>query len=181
MSAFRVRHVESVVLWLWITPLGFPVVPDVNAIRMTSFAPWPAPGGGTAAQDVVDLAAPKIRPDLVRDRAQTLQGEEDIRELHPVRQLDRDDVSRADAERRESRRHPVDSRLELGIADAASTVDDRDPIGMRRGSGGQDRVERLGAPVPRLLIARDEIVREPGRELHGDASSLFIIRRGRRP
>ena len=49
MSVFKVRHVESVVLWLWITPFGFPVVPEVKAIRMTSFAPWPAPGGGTAA------------------------------------------------------------------------------------------------------------------------------------
>ena len=48
MSAFSVRHVESVVLWLWITPLGFPVVPEVNAIRMTSSAPWPASRRGTA-------------------------------------------------------------------------------------------------------------------------------------
>jgi hypothetical protein len=81
------------------------------------------------AQDAVDLAASKIRPDLVRDRAQTLQGKEHVRELDPVRQLDRDDVSRSDAECRESRRDPVDSGLELGIGDAAPTVDDRDPKG----------------------------------------------------
>jgi len=48
MSVFKVRHVESVVLWLWITPFGFPVVPEVKAIRMTSFARWPAPEGGAA-------------------------------------------------------------------------------------------------------------------------------------
>ena len=63
MSAFRVRQVESVVLWLWITPLGLPVVPDVNAIRMTSFAPWPAPGGGTAAAFSTS-ASRDTRPDV---------------------------------------------------------------------------------------------------------------------
>src|SRR5439155_22606844 len=130
------------------------------------------------AQDVVHLAAAEVGPDLVRDRTQPLQGEEDVGELHPVRQLDRDDVSRADAERLESCRHAVDPRLELAVGDAASAIDDRDPIGMRRGPSGQDRVEGLGAPVPRCLIARDQLVGQPGLDLHRDVStSVLIIRR----
>src|SRR5213593_44673 len=48
LSSFSVRQVDSVVLWLWITPLGLPVVPEVKAIRMTSLAPWPVPRGTTA-------------------------------------------------------------------------------------------------------------------------------------
>jgi len=34
----RIRHAGSVVLKLCMTPLGLPVVPDVNAMRMTSLA-----------------------------------------------------------------------------------------------------------------------------------------------
>src|SRR5213594_4748826 len=86
MSAFRVRHVESVVLWLWITPLGLPVVPEVKAIRMTSFARWPAPGGAAApafstmlSSDTSPGAAPPVAG---LPRTQTaLRSEEHTSEL----------------------------------------------------------------------------------------------------
>src|SRR5262249_4093547 len=109
------------------------------------------------SQDVVDLAAAKVGPDLVRDRAEPLEREEDVRELHPVRKLDRDDVARADPERREARGHTVDPRPELRVGDPAPAVDDRDAVWMGRGARGQDRVKGLGAPVPGLLVARDEV------------------------
>src|SRR5438477_471388 len=97
MSVFSVRQVESVVLWLWITPLGLPVVPDVKAIRITSFAPCWVLGGATAL-----------------------------------------------------------------------AVDDGHAIGMGRGAAGEDRVERLGAPVSGLLVPLDELVAEPCLEAHAD-------------
>ena len=55
------RHAASVVLWLCITPLGLPVVPDVNAIRITVSASMVAgtkPAGGPLA------AATSSRPTM---------------------------------------------------------------------------------------------------------------------
>ena len=133
------RQAGRVVLKLCVTPLGLPVVPEVKAMRMTSFAPmgWGTRGGqrtgvseypvqrghigivtasedanglevgkarpqlanhryiveapecrradkGSAlgkAQDVLYLPAPEVGTDLVGDRSDPFQREEDVGEL----------------------------------------------------------------------------------------------------
>ena len=120
------------------------------------------------AQDVVDLAAPEVGSDLVRHRAQALQGEEHVCELGPVRELDRDHVAPPDVEGAEPGCDAVDASPELSVRDLAPAVDDRHAIGMGRGAAGEDRVERLGAPVSGLLVPLDELVAEPCLEAHAD-------------
>src|SRR5262249_22680977 len=83
--------------------------------------------------DVLDLAAPEVRPDLVGHRPETLEREEHIRELHLVRKLDGHHVARSDAERAELCGHPIHAHLELGIGDTATAVHERLARGMLSG------------------------------------------------
>ena len=50
------------------------------------------------AQNVIELAHPEVRVDLVGDRADQLEGEEGDRKGNAVRQLDGDDVAAVDAD-----------------------------------------------------------------------------------
>ena len=85
-------------------------------------------------QDVLHLADAEVRTDLVRDAAETLEGKEDVRELGPVRQLDRHHVAGADTESREAGSDAIDAALELGVRHPSLAVDDRDAVGVRRGA-----------------------------------------------
>src|SRR5437899_12321856 len=59
------------------------------------------------ANDVFDLTDAEVRPDLVCDGPEVFRREKDERELRPVRQLNGDDISGADAEGAPVRRHPI--------------------------------------------------------------------------
>src|SRR2546425_1001326 len=59
------------------------------------------------ANDVFDLTDAEVRPDLVCDGPEVFRREKDERELRPVRQLNGDDISGADAEGAQVRGHPI--------------------------------------------------------------------------
>ena len=68
------------------------------------------------AQHEAQLALAEDRHQRIGDRADAVAGEEQRRELPPVRQLERDHVALADAALEEPRRDLVDPLAELGIA-----------------------------------------------------------------
>src|SRR5262249_40164869 len=128
------------------------------------------------ADDVLDLAAPEVRPDLVGYRSHPLAGEEDVAELRPVGELDRHHIPCADARRLEASGHAVDPLAQLGVRDPSTAIDEDHPVRLRLRLPGQDLVEGLGLPVagpgPALGESRDE----PGLERHrantGSTSSV---------
>ena len=104
--------------------------------------------------DVFDLAAAEVDADRHRHRAEALEGEEDERELDPVRQLDGDDIALTDAERAQPRRHAVDAVGEFAVGQPALAVGQRLAVRRLAHPARQHRGESLVAPQAGAAPAR---------------------------
>src|SRR6266850_2938048 len=93
------------------------------------------------AHDVLDLTATEVRADLVGDGADALAGEEHVRELDPVRQLDGDDVAGTQAQALQRRRGAVHARQQLAVGHAVAMIHERLAVGMGRGAAGEEVVK----------------------------------------
>ena len=118
------------------------------------------------AQDVLHLAAAEVRPDLVCHCTDPLAGEEDIRELHPVGDLDGHHVPRANAELLQSGGGAVHPLLQLTVRHAVAMVDDGLAVGMRPGPTRQELIEGLAPPVAGAGVALDQLRRQARLETH---------------
>src|SRR5205823_5582101 len=94
--------------------------------------------------DVLELAAAEVGPDLVGDGADALAGEEHVRELDPVRQLDGNDVAGAEAQALQRGRGAVHARQQLAVGHAVAVVHERLAVGMRRSAAGEEVVKGFG-------------------------------------
>ena len=127
------------------------------------------------ADDVFHFPAAEVRPDLVGHRPQALEGEEDVGELHPVRELDGHHVTRPDPERAELRRHPIHARRELRVGDATATVHERLPLRVGRRPPREDGGEGLVAPVTGAPVPSHHLVRQARVEPHTASRTPWTI------